>query len=251
MNYQHWDGYRAFAASLRGPAEGHRVWVDNDWGLRYYLESQGALAARKDEALRPGDIVVTSELGSSLRPTVPLAPIAQATIRPALPLRLIGLDSHSGYSTVDKGFWPFGISTGPIDRIRAQLVLERHPKLEYLTVKEPGAAEQIVSGVDPSDGWISGIAEMIVKNPAEAKKVRAEFYISPQAAARQVRLLLDGKEVAAGSYTGDGKYTLESATPLRGTGSSAAIELRVDRTFRVPGDQRDLGVVLIGAGFAP
>jgi hypothetical protein len=251
VNYQHWDGYRTFAASLRGPAEGHRVWVDNDWGLRYYLESQGAMAARKDERLRAGDILVTSELGSGLRPTVPLAPIAKATIQPATPLRLIGLESHSGYSTVDKGFWPFGVSAGPIDRVRAELVMERHPKLEYLTIREPGTAEQIVSGVDPSDGWTAQTAELIVKNPAAPKKLRAEFYISPQAAARNVRLLLDGREVAAGTYSGDGKYTLESADAFRGAGVSAAVELKVDRTFRVPGDQRDLGVVLIGAGFAP
>lgn len=251
VNYQHWDGYRAFAATLREPSQGHRVWVDNDWGLRYYLEAQGAMAARKDERLRPGDILVTSELGSSIRPTVPLARIAKATIQPAIPLRLIGLESHSGYSTVDKGFWPFGVSTGPIDRVRAELVMERHPKLEYLTVKEPGAAEQIVSGVDPSDGWTAGTAELVVKTPTDPKKVRAEFYISPQARARNVQLLLDGHLVAAGTYTGDGKYTLESGAALRGTGASAAVELHVDQTFRAPGDQRDLGVVLISAGFAP
>ena len=251
VNYQHWDGYRTFAASLRGPAEGHRVWVDNDWGLRYYLEAQGAMAARKDERLRAGDILVTSELGSNVRPTVPLAPIAKATIQPAIPLRLIGLESHSGYSTVDKGFWPFGVSAGPIDRVRAELVMERHPKLEYLTVREAGAGEQIVSGIDPSDGWTAGTAELVVKNPAEPKKLRAEFYIAPQAAARRAWLLLDGREVATGTYSGDGKYTLESAEALRGAGASATVELRVDRTFRAPGDQRDLGVVLIGAGFAP
>ena len=251
VNYQHWDGYRTFAASLRGPSEGHRVWVDNEWGLRYYLEAQGALAARKDERLRAGDIVVTSELGSNVRPTVPLAPIAKATIQPAIPLRLIGLESHSGYSTVDKGFWPFGVSAGPIDRVRAELVMERHPKLEYLTVRAAGAGEQIVSGIDPSDGWTAGTAELVVKNPAEPKKVRAEFYIAPQAAARRAWLLLDGREVATGTYSGDGKYTLESAEALRGAGASATVELRVDRTFRAPGDQRDLGVVLIGAGFAP
>ena len=44
VNYQHWDGYRKFAASLHGPASGHRVWVDNDWGLRYYLEADHARA---------------------------------------------------------------------------------------------------------------------------------------------------------------------------------------------------------------
>src|ERR1035438_5096953 len=40
VNYQHWDGYRAFAASLRAPSAGHRVWVDNDWGLRYRSEER-------------------------------------------------------------------------------------------------------------------------------------------------------------------------------------------------------------------
>ena len=59
VNYQHWDGYRAFAAALRGPSAGHRVWVDNDWGLRYYLEADHALPASKGQSLRPGDIAAS------------------------------------------------------------------------------------------------------------------------------------------------------------------------------------------------
>src|SRR5207342_2215724 len=58
-NYQHWDGYRTFAAGLKPPAPGHRIWVDNDWGLRYYLEARGALPARKGQLVRAGDILVT------------------------------------------------------------------------------------------------------------------------------------------------------------------------------------------------
>ena len=42
-NWQQWDAYRQFARELRAPTEGHRVWVNGEWGLRYYLESQGAL----------------------------------------------------------------------------------------------------------------------------------------------------------------------------------------------------------------
>jgi len=53
VNYQHWDGYRQFADSLRGPAAGHRVWIDGEWGLRYYLESDGALPLKKTQRLRP------------------------------------------------------------------------------------------------------------------------------------------------------------------------------------------------------
>src|SRR5581483_10363363 len=40
-NYQHWDGYRECAASLHRVSAGHRVWVDNDWGLRFYIERDG------------------------------------------------------------------------------------------------------------------------------------------------------------------------------------------------------------------
>ena len=240
-NYQHWDGYRRFAGTLAQPP-GHRIWVDNDWGLRYYLEARGALPAQKGRLVRPGDVIVTSELGSSVRYTVPLAPVADVTIQPSIPLRLIGLESHSGYSTVSKGFWPFGISSGPADRVHARRVLERHPTLEYVT---PKAADQIVSGIDPSDGWTSQTGVIALKEPATPKKLRVEIYVPGNAKARHITLLLDGREIASYTIPGPGPQTIESAEPLRG----GALEIRVDRTFRVPPDQRDLGVVLIGAGF--
>ena len=138
-NYQHWDGYRSFAASIRNATAGHRVCVDNDWGLRYYLEADHALPAKKGQHLRPGDIVVTSELGHNVEFTAPMATIARAVIQPSVPFRLIGLDSDSGYSTVAKGWWPFGISTGVVDRVEARIVKERHPTLEYLPTNSPGA----------------------------------------------------------------------------------------------------------------
>ena len=241
-NYQHWEGYRSFAAGLTPPAAGHRMWVDNDWGLRYYLEARGALPARKGQQVRPGDLIVTSELGSSVPFTVPMAPVADAVIQPSIPLRLIGLESHSGYSTVSKGFWPFGMSGGPADRVHARLVLERHPTLEYVT---PKAVDQIVSGVYPNDGWMSGTAIVMLKEPAEPKKLRASVYIPDNAKARRITILLDGREVIARTVPGPGKYDLESAQPVRGS----TVEIRVDRTIRVPPDKRDLGVVLLGVGF--
>ena len=241
-NYQHWEGYREFAATLKAPAPGHRFWVDNDWGLRYYLEARGALPAQKGHLVRPGDIVVASDLSSNVRYTVPSAPVADATITPSIPLRIIGLDSHSGYSTVSKGFWPFGISTGPADRVHARLVMERHPELEYVT---PKATDQIVSGVDPSDGWTSKSAVVLLKTPSAPKIVRAEVYVSPDAKAREVTVLLDGEEVAKFAVPGPGKYTIDSG----GRHVGSTLEIRVDRTFRAPGDQRNLGVVLLGAGF--
>ena len=38
-----------------------------------------------------------------------------------------------------------------------------------------------------------------------------------------------------------------SAEPLQGS----TVEIRVDRTFTAPGDQRALGMVLLGVGFVP
>lgn len=245
-NYQHWDGYRRFAESVRAATAGHRVWVDNDWGLRYYLEADHALPAMKGQRLRPGDIVVTSELGHNVEFTAPMATIARAVIQPSIPFRLIGLESDSGYSTVAKGWWPFGISAGVVDRVEARIVRERHPTLEYLPTNSPEAPEQIVSGIYLPDRWMSGDAVVLLKPPAGPRKLRAEFYVPPNARARQITLELDGREVAAKAIPGEGAYTIESAEPLTGT----TVEIHVDRTFRAPGDQRDLGVVLLGVGFA-
>ncbi|MEO8594553.1 MAG: hypothetical protein ABI759_14650 [Candidatus Solibacter sp.] len=245
VNYEHWDGYRAFAAALRGPSAGHRVWIDNDWGLRYYLEADHGLPARKGRQVRPGDIIVSSELGHNLEFTVPLSHLADAEIAAVLPLRLIGLNSHSGYSTVSEGYLPFGFSSGPIDRVSARQVMERQAVLEYLTINAPGTAGQVVSGVFPNDRWMSKSAIVLLKTPAAPKKLRAEFYIPPNAKARQVTLVLDGREVASRAFTGPGPYTITTAEPLQG----ATVEIRVDQTFTAPGDQRALGMVLTGVGF--
>ena len=175
VNYQHWDGYRTFAAALRGPSAGHRVWVDNDWGLRYYLENDHGLPARKGQQVRPGDIIVSSELGHNVEFTAPLSRLADADIDSTIPLRLIGLNSHSGYSTVAEGYLPFGFSTDPIDRIHARMVMERHPTLEYVTTNSPDAAGQIVSGIFPNDRWMSGAGD---RRPEESR--------CPQKAQRRV-----------------------------------------------------------------
>jgi 4-amino-4-deoxy-L-arabinose transferase-like glycosyltransferase len=254
VNYQHWDACRRFAASLevsQRVAAGYRVWVIAELGLRHYLEDQGALPLRKTQQLRPGDLVVSSELEASLHPAGPLAVVAKTEIDPAIPLRLIGVESHSGYSTVSRGFWPFGFTGGAIDRLRADAVRERRPTLEYLPMNAPEAADQIVSGVFDLEGksrWISGSAAIALKNPTEPMPLRAEFYIPPNAPARRVTLLLDGKEVATRSYPSPGSWSLESK-PVRGESEFAMAEIAVDKTFRAPGDERDLGVVVIGVGF--
>jgi hypothetical protein len=252
-NYQHWDGYRRFAERLRGVTAGHRVWVDDHWGLRYYLESGGALPLTQAQRLRAGDIVVSSALSRSVDVNAPLNPIARAEIRPALPLRLIGLESHSGYSTASRGLWPFGVSSGPVDLLTAGLVAERHPTLEYLAMNAREAAQQIVSGVygleENRFRWMSRSAAIVLKSPTAPAPLEVRFRIPDNAPARRVTLSLDGRQVASAVYVAPGEYTLASP-PVRAEGGAAAVEIAVDRTFSAPGDERELGIVLTSVGFA-
>ena len=138
-----------------------------------------------------------------------------------------------------------------IDRLRADAVRERRPTLEYLLMDAPEAADQIVSGVFDLEGrsrWISATAAIALKNPQDPTPLRAEFYIPPNAPARRVTLLLDGKEMASITCPGPGSCSLESR-PVRGENDFAIAEIAVDKTFHAPADSRDLGVVLIGVGF--
>ena len=252
VNYQHWDAYRRIAKELRRPTENHRVWVDAEWGLRHYLEADGALPLTKTSRVRPGDFVVSSELGGAVNLTAPTTTVRTVEIRPLIPLRIIGLETHSGYSTIANGVWPFGISGGVIDRVRVAAVGERQVTLEYLPMNAPEAAGQIVSGLYALEGnryrWTSGSAVVALKSPASAMPLRAEFSIPPNGAARKVWLLLDGREVSSQAYSAPGDYVLASP-PVRAAGATASVEIRVDQTFIAPPDTRELGIVLLAVGF--
>jgi hypothetical protein len=251
-NYQHWDGYRKVAAGLRDRAARQRVWVDDEWGLRHYMQDEGALPLTKTERLRVGDLVVSSELSHHVQVSEPVLPVTRSIeIRSAIPLRLIGLDGHSGYSDGSKGGWPFGISTGPVDRVRVVEVGERHPTLEYLTLADPAARDHVVAGVWLDDHWMSRSATVVLKSPASPTPVSATFYIPDNAPARQVSLLVDGKEVASKTFAAPGKYDLVSNAAVQPAGATVTVEIRVDRTFTAPPDIRELGMVLIGVGFKP
>jgi hypothetical protein len=251
MNYQHWDGYRQFARSIAPLTGGHRVWVDGEWGLRSYLEAQGGLALTKTTQVRPGEFIASSALGHSVDVNAPTAELAAVHIRPRNPFRIIGLESHSGFSDVSRGFWPFGFSFGPIDRLKLVRVVERHPTLEYLPMNAPEAPDQIVSGIFTLEGafrWTSRAAVVALKSPAEPRAISVTFSIHPKSPARQIRLLLDGREVADHTYSGPGTYTLSTA-PVRPAGAVAIVTLETDKTFTAPPDTRALGVVLAGIGF--
>jgi len=251
VNYQHWDAYRRLARDIRPITAGHRVWADAEWGLRHYLKDEGGLTLTRNQQIRTGDFIVSSELGAAVHPTAPMALVKTVVIDPTIPLRIIGLESHSGYSTVGSGIWPFGITGGVIDRVHVSEVVERKPTLTFLPMNAPEAETQIVSGIYPLEEsryrWMSGHAVIALKPPQAARPLRVEFGIPPNAPARQLTLLLDGKQIAVKQYSGPGEYILESDPAAPGS----SLEIVLDRTFTAPPDTRELGIVLTAAGFAP
>ncbi|HXS95682.1 MAG TPA: glycosyltransferase family 39 protein [Candidatus Limnocylindrales bacterium] len=250
VNYQHWNAYRTFAETLPWPQAPSRVYVNGEWGLRTYLEIRGAEPLTHGTKLQPGDVVVTSELGRAAEVNAPATPIATTVIRPAIPLRTIGLESNSGYSTTSRGFWPFGISTGVIDRVTAVKIGQRNPTLEYLTMKDPQAAAHIVTGISASDGWMGADAILVLKSPAVPTPVQVKVFIPDNAPARRIEVLLDGREVKTETVPRPGLYTVESG-PVKPAAATATVEIRLDETFQAPPDTRDLGAVLVAAGFRP
>lgn len=246
VNYQHWNGYRQFARSV---PEAGRVWINGEWGLRFYVEADGGLPLAKTTAVQPGDLIVSSELGFPRPVTAPLALVREEEIRATLPLRLIALGSKSGYSTASLGFRPFDFSSGPIDRVRLEAVLERKPVLSDLPMSAPEARNQIVSGIyqlEDKTRWMSGEALLLLRPPPRPEPLYVTLYIPDIAPARQVTVFLDHAEVAARRFEKPGLYTI-----MTGPLSGSSVSIVVDKTFSVPGDYRQLGVILSAVGFRP
>jgi len=244
VNFEHWGAYRTFAASL---PHDKRTWINAEWGLRFYLESDGGLAMPKNPPLRAGDMVVSSELAFPMKVNAPTAPLKLTEIRPSIPLRLISLDGRSAYSVASaRGLLPFEISTGPIDVVRADIVIERKPELSWIDPKDPAAAAQMVSGIYP-DGWISDQASVVLKRPAGADRLELNIYIPDPAPARRITLSMDGRVVGDETFSSPGVHTISA----RETGASndVTVTIAVDKTFSTGADQRRLGVVVTGIGF--
>lgn len=253
-NYDHWNGYRQFVENVRGDIARQRSWINGEWGFRYYAEAEGALPLQRNTALHVGDLVLTSDLSAFSPPAnVPRKLLAEQAIRSRLPFRLIGLDSRSGYSTAAAGLRPFDISAKPIDRVRAEIVAERRPTLAYLPMGAPEAENDIVSGLYNLESgvwrWTAGRAVVTLKAPDRSLPLEATFLIPENAPARHVQLLADGQVVAEQTFPAPGEYTLRSSRPLTPSPGFVSVVLALDRTFRAPGDERDLGVVLQGIGF--
>jgi hypothetical protein len=245
-NYQHWSATREFAETVMRQANGRRVWVNAELGIRHYLEDRGAQPLLRDTVVRADEIIVTSELVKPVTVKTPVARMMEATISPAVPLRLISIEGGSGYSASSKGWLPFEISREVVDRLTADVVTERKPELSYLDPKDPKAAAHVISGLFP-DGWMSAQASLLLKVPPMVASLGVEFFIPPDAPARRMTLLADGKVVAEDTYTKPGAYALK--VPFQTGAQQVNVGLQVDATHRVPPDGRALGVVITGVGF--
>lgn len=250
-NFAHWEAYRVFARDLRSKTEG-RVWINGEWGLRYYLEADGALPVRRGQQIHPGDVLVTSKLAFPVTVNTGggrLTPVASKQVDPIVPLQLIGLYSHSGYSTASKGFLPFSITWAPIDRVDASMVSKVDPRLTTLKMNAPEAKEQLVSGFFDLEQdtwrWMTAQGVLLLKNPQTPQRVFATYFIPDVAPARKVKLKLDGATVAEITHVGPGSYTLESTAAHKGS----ALMIEVDKTFTPEGDNRQLGIIVTEAGF--
>jgi 4-amino-4-deoxy-L-arabinose transferase-like glycosyltransferase len=256
MNYQHWDAYREFVRELRGEFGERRVWVNAEWGLRFYAEAEGALPLLRSQPVEPGEMVLASRIAYPATFTTGggrLVPVARREVRPAVPVRLIGLEARSGYSTVTLGYRPFDLGRGPVDEVTANLVVEQKPALEWAPMGAEEAESQIVSGIYQLEGgrwrWMGERAVLLLKRPAAPMAVEVELYLPEAAPARRVVVRVDGRQVAEGQYQGAGSYRLRSAGPVQVEGETATMEIVVDRTFSPRGDHRRLGAILVGAGF--
>jgi hypothetical protein len=255
VNYQHWDGYRQFALLLQSDAQSKRLWVNGEWGLRYYFDSEGGLPLRQSQAIHPGEMVVSSKLSYPIPFTsgggVP-APMAQRAITSSIPLRIVALRGRAAYSTTMLGLRPFDVSRAPIDQLTAELMIERKPALSDVPMNAPQAEEQIVSGVYQLENgqwrWMGQTATILLKPRAEPAPVTVRFTIPAASPARRVTIALNDGSVASQTYSAPGAYSL-SSPPVKPAGDSARLNITVDKTFSVPGDSRELGIILTGVGF--
>ncbi|HTA72395.1 MAG TPA: glycosyltransferase family 39 protein [Bryobacteraceae bacterium] len=255
VNYQHWDGYRQFARGLANDAKTKRVWINGEWGLRYYLESEGGLPLLHGQTLHPGEMLVSSSLSYPISVTAgggALAPIAERTITSAIPLRLVALHGKSAYSTTMFGLRPFDISRGAIDQLQAEVVIERKPLLTDLRMNAPEAEQQIVSGVNQLENgewrWTGKTAVILLKPPDAPSPLVVRFFIPDAAPARQVRIAVNDQVVATQDCPGPGTFTV-TTLPNQPQGDSATITISVDKTFSSQSDKRELGIILTDVGF--
>jgi hypothetical protein len=243
VNYQHWNAYPEIAREI---PKSRRVFVNGEWGIRHYMEELGAIPLVNGQPLHAGDIVVST--GYATKITAPSVKIYEREIDSPIPLRISFLGGGSAFSSVGSGWGPISFSTEPLDRVRADMIVDVKPTLSYVTIGTPEAAAHIVSGIANNDRWTLDHGTIALLRPAGKSLLRAIFYIPPNGVGREVELSIDGTQVTANRYTESGLFTLDSPA-LDAKPGRVAVMISTDKPLRVPDDNRPLGVVLKEIGF--
>lgn len=253
VNFEQWNAYRDFARRLE-VRPGH-TWANAEWGLRFYLEEKGALPLHRNQLIPAGDMVVTSDLGYPVQfghGGSRLVSAGSYDIETTVPLRLIGIGSHAGYATASQGLLPFAIAAGPVDHIHAERLVEKKPVRSWLAMNAADFNDHAVSGTyaleQNSYRWVAGTSSFLLQAPATPAKLGADFAIHELAKARHITLLLDNQPVATLDCPGPGAYTIQTSGPVAASGA-VQVTLRADKVFSVPGDNRELALILTGIGF--
>lgn len=251
-HYDQSNAYRDFARNIKidGP-----LWINGEWGLQYYGQQAGGRPMMRAQQVKPGEWVLSNRLGFPSEFATPggeLRTIAEHRIVPPLPLRIIGLNAKSAFSTISFGVRPFDITNSPADVLTLQRVEPRVVAREYLTMNDPEAQNQIGGGVFTLEAnrwrWTAGTASFVLKQPGSPARLEAVLYVPDNAPARRITLSVNGTVVAERVLPGPGMHTVAS-DPLPGGTGTALATLVVDRTFSPPGDTRKLGVILHDFGF--
>jgi hypothetical protein len=243
-NYGHWDGYRTFVSRHAREIGQTRTWTNGEWGLRFYGEQAGALPMERGQGLRDGDLILSSELSYPVPLTAQRVAVDEMEIQPALPLRLIGLGSRSGYSDATAGVRPFDWVAGAVDRVKLERVVERRPEKAYVTMADEG---QLLGGFyqmeEGGARWMGRVGRVALKPERARHDVVAVIYLPPMAKARVVRLVLNGAVVREERLAKDGLFTVAARDVEVGMGD-AVLSIECDATFQVAGDARELGLIV-------
>jgi hypothetical protein len=91
-------------------------------------------------------------------------------------------------------------------------------------------------------------AVILLKPPAAPSPLVVRFFIPDPAPAREVRIAVNNRVIAAQDCPGPGTFTVMSL-PNKPEGDSATIMISVDKTFSSQSDKRELGIILTDVGF--
>lgn len=251
---RHAEGYRAFAQQLQPLAGDARIWSNAEWGLRYYLSELGGDPLLRDQSIPAGAVVVESDLAGRVDYSVEGSrqELLEAVVSSGpVPLRTIGRDSRSGYSSSEFGVLPFGLGGGRVDTVTAWLVGRPDPQLSRLSLGEEAADAHLLAGFYPSDGapwrWMGPQGSAVLLAPADAQAFELDFHIPEEAPARRVQISINGRPVAEQEYSATGGYVLRA--PLSVEPGPVRVVIQATPSYSPPGDGRELAIVVNGFGF--